>query len=125
MTRVTHIGKPGQQTAAAGFDAPFEMLHACHERLARMLALLDKLREHVRTSGADAQAREAARDVMRYFDVAAPEHHRDEELHVFPALLALGDESLSAVVQRLQHDHLTMDRQWMQTREVLDRIASG
>ncbi len=89
---------------AAGFEQPFEMLEACHERVQRMLALLGRLREHLASHGADEQARQAARDVMRYFDQAAPEHHRDEELHVFPPLLAQNDPKVAAVVVRLQQD---------------------
>jgi hemerythrin-like domain-containing protein len=108
---------------AAGFEAPFDMLRACHERVNRMLGLLGRLRAHVREHGVDEQARQAARDVMRYFDIAAPEHHRDEELHVFPALLALGDESLTHVVARLERDHVLMDARWRAAREVLQRLA--
>ena len=35
----------------AGFDAPFEMLGACHERVRRMLRLLARLQAHCRTPG--------------------------------------------------------------------------
>jgi hypothetical protein len=73
-----------------GFEQPFAMLEACHERVQRTLALLARLRVHVREQGADENARQAARDVLRYFDMAAPLHHEDEELHVFPLLLAHG-----------------------------------
>jgi hemerythrin-like domain-containing protein len=114
----------GASREAEGFE-PFEMLHACHERVHRMLALLNRLREHVRTNGADEQARQAARDVMRYFDQAAPEHHRDEELHVFPPLLEQGDPTTVAVVARLQQDHLQMESRWNGARAVLDAVASG
>jgi hemerythrin-like domain-containing protein len=124
MTTTIGITAPGAKMAA-GFEQPFEMLHACHERVERMLALLQRLREHVRTRGADEQARQAARDVMRYFDTAAPQHHLDEELHVFPALLALHDELLSQVVTRLQHDHVLMEARWKPAREVLAAIAGG
>jgi len=34
-------------TPAVGFEQPFEMLAACHERVNRMLALLERLREHL------------------------------------------------------------------------------
>ena len=71
---------------AAGFDEPFEMLAACHERVQRMLRLLRRLAAHLGEHGADAQAAQAAVDVMRYFDEAAPRHHDDEELHVLPRL---------------------------------------
>ncbi len=110
---------------APGFEQPFEMLEACHERVQRMLALLQRLREHLPGHGADANARQAARDVMRYFDLAAPQHHRDEELHVFPPLLAQGDPATLVLVRRLQQDHLQMEVRWAAAREVLDAVASG
>jgi hemerythrin-like domain-containing protein len=110
---------------SAGFEQPFEMLEACHERVHRMLKLLARLREHLRGHGADQSARDAARDVMRYFDQAAPHHHRDEELHVFPLLLAQGDPDTAALVRRLQRDHVAMEARWQAAREVLAAIQSG
>lgn len=110
---------------AAGFEQPFEMLEACHERVHRMLELLERLRTHVRDNGADIQAQQAARDVMRYFDLAAPLHHQDEELHVFPRLLAQDDPRVAPVVRRLQQDHRAMEAGWREAREVLARIAQG
>ena len=76
---------------AAGFEQPFEMLSACHDRVRRSLALLGRLCEHVEVHGTDAQACQAAADVLRYFSLAAPAHHEDEERHVVPALYARGD----------------------------------
>lgn len=110
---------------AAGYEAPFEMLDACHERVHRMLRLMERLREHVAAVGADDQARQAARDVMRYFDQAAPQHHLDEERHVFPPLLAAADPAVVAVVRRLQQDHLRMEARWVQARAVLAGLAEG
>ena len=110
---------------AAGFEEPFEMLAACHERVERMLALLARLRAHVREKGNDEQARQAARDVMRYFDMAAPQHHLDEELHVFPPLLAKGDARISGVVRQLQRDHLEMESRWQEARAVLTLLSEG
>lgn len=110
---------------AVGFEEPFGMLEACHERVHRMLALLARLREHVRANGCDEQARQAARDVMRYFDQAAPQHHLDEELHVFPPLLAQGEATNTRVVRRLQQDHLEMESRWTDAREVLQLVADG
>ncbi|RYF75253.1 MAG: hemerythrin domain-containing protein, partial [Comamonadaceae bacterium] len=75
---------PGFNAPGVGFEQPFAMLEACHERVQRTLALLGRLRGHVQAHGADEPARQAARDVLRYFDIAAPLHHEDEELHVFP-----------------------------------------
>lgn len=124
MTRITGISAPGA-SAGPTFDEPFEMLHACHERMQRMLALLDKLRSHLRTTGGGADAQQAAADVMRYFDKAAPQHHRDEELHVFPALVGLQDEALVRLVARLQQEHHAMDAAWTRARSLLEEVAGG
>lgn len=110
---------------AAGFAQPFEMMQACHERVQRMLGLLGRLRIHLAQHGADAQARQAARDVMRYFDMAAPQHHRDEELHVFPPLMAHGDAATRTLVARLQHDHVQMESDWRAARAGLARIEAA
>ncbi len=108
---------------AAGYDQPFEMLGACHERVQRMLALLRRLRVHVEAHGADPQARQAARDVMRYFDVAAPAHHEDEERHVFPVLLGAG--VCVAEIGRLRDEHREMAATWPAVRAILVALAEG
>lgn len=120
------VNLPGFNTPAVGFEQPFAMLEACHERVQRTLALLQRLREHVQALGAaDEPARQAARDVLRYFDVAAPLHHEDEELHVFPRLLARGEPDVVALVQRLQHDHVCMAADWAVARKPLQALAEG
>ena len=124
MSRVAGITPPGT-SPGPGFEEPFGMLHACHERVGRMLALLARLRTHLRENGCDEQARQAARDVMRYFDRAAPQHHRDEELHVFPALIGLQDEELALLVARLQRDHQEMDARWSAARSLLEEVEAG
>jgi hemerythrin-like domain-containing protein len=101
---------------AVGFEQPFEMLEACHERVRRSLDLLDRLIAHVDRHGHDTQSRSAARDVLRYFDLAAPHHHEDEERHVFPCLLAGGDAALVQAVQRLRADHERMSQVWSALR---------
>lgn len=107
---------PGFSAPAVGFEQPFAMLEACHERVQRTLALLARLRAHVRQHGADEDARQAARDVLRYFDIAAPLHHEDEELHVFPLLRAQASPDVQTLVQRLQQDHLAMTADWAAAR---------
>ena len=105
------------------------MLEACHERVQRTLGLLGRLREHVRQQGVDHDARQAARDVLRYFDIAAPLHHQDEELHVFPLLLAKATPEVQALVTRLQQDHVAMTADWAAARAglqaLLDENATG
>lgn len=101
------------------------MLAACHERVERMLALLARLQTHLASQGRDEPARQAARDVMRYFDLAAPLHHEDEELHVFPPLLAGPDTGLHRLVEHLVQDHRAMEAAWPEARRVLHTIAES
>lgn len=123
---MTHpVLMPGHSAPAAGFEAPFEMLATCHDRVERMLALQKKLQQHLLAKGCDEPARQAARDVMRYFDLAAPLHHQDEELHVFPPLLAGPDAALRELVQRLMQDHRQMDAAWVDARCTLQAVADS
>lgn len=116
---------PGFGAAAVGFDTPFEMLEACHERIQRTLVLLEKLCSYLREHACDDSARQAAHDVLRYFDVAGPLHHQDEELHVFPLLLAQGSPDIVDRVHQLQHDHQHMDMYWRDARWRLLALADG
>jgi hemerythrin-like domain-containing protein len=119
------LALPGLAAPSVGFEAPFEMLNACHERLLRTLGLLERLQAHVRTQGADWQARQAATDVLRYFDLAAPLHHEDEELHVFPVLLAQAPVELQTLVRRLQREHVLMAQEWQAARQPLQDLSEG
>ena len=83
------------------------MLEACHQRVHRMLDLTQRLAAHLRETGADTNTQQAARDVMRYFDLAAPAHHEDEERHVLPRLRQDGQVALA---ERLHDDHTQMSR---------------
>ncbi|TDM06849.1 MAG: hypothetical protein C4K60_14450 [Ideonella sp. MAG2] len=112
-----------QPSPAAGFDQPLEMLAACHERLRRSLALLARLSAHVDTHGADAQAQAAAADVLRYFDLAAPHHHRDEELHLLPLLQAL--PAGAAWASQLLNDHAQLAQAWALARPPLAALSQG
>lgn len=116
---------PGLHSPGAGFDEPFAMLEACHDRVRRSLDLLQRLRQYLRDQGCDDSARQAARDVLRYFDIAAPLHHEDEELHVFPPLLAAADAQVVALVRQLQQDHVQMAERWAGARGSLQALAEG
>lgn len=117
MTSTTLL--PGFNAPAVGFEQPFEMLEACHERVQRSLRLLERLLTHVDANGHDTSSRSAAADVLRYFDIAAPHHHEDEERHVFPVLAASHDARVREAVARLKSDHERMNALWKQLRLVL------
>ncbi|MEK8047613.1 hemerythrin domain-containing protein [Ideonella margarita] len=113
---------------AAGTEAPFELLAACHERLQRSLGLLQRLLNHVAQLPGqmpDEQATRAAVDVMRYFDVAAPLHHEDEERHIIPALQASDDPQLMAAAQQMLADHAQFRAVWLTLRAGLADLAAS
>ena len=117
--------RSGLSSPAAGFDQPFEMLASCHDRVRRSLALLGRLCSHVREHGADVQAATAAADVLRYFSIAAPQHHQDEERHVVPMLQRLGDAQSLATAERILGDHARFHASWARLEPQLRVLQSA
>ncbi len=114
--------------AAPSFDHPLEMLHACHDRILRQCELLEKLTAHLDREGCDAQAQQAAKAILRYFDAAGQFHHLDEEEDLFPALrLSAGRDSmqLETLLGRLLSEHVVMLAAWNALRPVLQQLADG
>ena len=109
--------------AVGSFEAPFDMLDACHARLRTNLGLLTRLTAHLRAQGSCSQAGAAACSVMRYFDIAARLHHQDEERHVFPRLEASGEVQLVALAKRLRGEHRQIEHQWGLLWPMLEQVA--
>lgn len=109
---------------AATFDDPLAMLVACHGRIRKQLATLARLQSHLPEHGHDADARAAARAIMRYFDSAAVHHHEDEEASLLPRLLARVPET-RALASRLVAEHRALAESWRRLRPLLSGIASG
>lgn len=117
------------RTPGAGFDQPVEMWLACHERVQRFAALLSRLAEHVRNEGANEDAQVTATSIRRYFNEAAPRHHEDEEVDMFPRLRerldAERDSTVLDVLDQVEADHLEMGGLWKRIDEMLAAIARG
>jgi hemerythrin-like domain-containing protein len=122
MTAAIHFSAP-----ASGFDDPLGLWLACHQRVRRFVAMLDRLAGHVARSGADEPAQQAAAAIRRYFNEAAPHHHEDEELDLFPLLRERtpGAPELVAAIERLEADHLTLAAHWRTLDTALARLAAG
>src|SRR5574338_1404730 len=114
---------------APSFDEPIEMLEACHGRLAAQLETLRRLAAWVPEHGADEQARQAARAILRYFRIAAVHHHQDEEADVFPRLLervgSADRRQAEGLVASLLADHQELDLAWTGLRGRLEAIEAG
>ncbi len=116
-------------TPAAGFDHPIDILDGCHQRIRRHCALIGRLAEHLAAEGGDDRARAAARSIVRFFETAGANHHRDEEDDLFPTLERVAPSlELNAVrdlLHRLRKDHRKLDGLWAQMRARLGEIAAG
>jgi hemerythrin-like domain-containing protein len=120
---------PGHAAPAHGFEAPLEMLSACHHRVERQCATLRRLVAHLRGRDPDEDARAAAAAVMRYFDTAASDHHADEETDLFPALVEsmAGSDAvcIRQLIEALTLDHRALESHWQRLRVMLQSIAAG
>ena len=120
---------PGHSAPTAGFEAPLEMLSACHGRIEDQCATLRRLQAHLPDHGSDEQARAAAAGLMRYFDLSAKQHHDDEEEDLFPALLEsmAGSDPvcLRELTGGLAAEHRDLEARWRRIRAVLERVVGG
>ena len=122
-------GLPGFDSPQAGFEVPLEMLSACHGRVERQCQTLLRLARHLAAQGADADARNAAAAVLRYFETSARHHHEDEELDLFPALLRHAQDAelgqVKGLVAQLLQEHRVLEQRWHVVRDVLQDVAQG
>jgi hemerythrin-like domain-containing protein len=66
---------------------------------------------------------------MRYFDLSAKQHHRDEEQDLFPALVESMAGSDPVCVRELTAglaaEHRELEVRWRRLRAVLERVVEG
>lgn len=110
---------------APSFDSPIDMLVACHDRVRHFSSLTETLAEHVRLHGADAPARQAARNILRYFELAAPRHHADEEVDLFPLLRPHLSSERQQMLDGLVTEHTQLDSLWAKLRRELMLLAEA
>ncbi|KAB8062446.1 pyridoxamine 5'-phosphate oxidase [Janthinobacterium sp. FT14W] len=112
-----------------GFDQPIAVLKHCHDKIRKQLTTLQNLLGHLAQHGNTADAQQAARAVLQYFNKAAHLHHDDEEQDLMPMLqaTATGDDAalLATLVPEILADHQRMDQAWLTLRPELDAIAAG
>ena len=115
-----------------GFEDPVEILNSCHEKVRHFASLTIRLRDYLQKVGVDTAATEAATRIRRYFNVAAALHHLDEELDLFPALLALKEgvisqaakDALSQAIASLAREHDTLGEAWSQIDRWLESVEA-
>ncbi len=115
---------PIEVVAASAHDG-FDTLDVCHRQtliaLGRLAALISRLTD----VGNDDEARAMAHEIVEHFSTTARTHHEDEERHLFPTLVAIGDAATTEAVLRLQQDHDWLEEDWMELSPHLDAVACG
>jgi hemerythrin-like domain-containing protein len=124
-----NIKVPGFTSPTAGLDQPLEILEACHERVINHCEILQKLSNHLQKVGVDDQAKLASKNLLRYFESAAKNHHEDEEKNLFPMLqesMAGSDAiCINQIIIRLRNEHQILEKIWQEIKRPLELIASG
>ncbi|MBB5607376.1 MULTISPECIES: pyridoxamine 5'-phosphate oxidase [unclassified Janthinobacterium] len=112
-----------------GFDQPIAVLKHCHDKIRKQLSTMQNLLVHLLQQGNTAEAQQAAKAVLQYFNKAAHLHHDDEEQDLMPMLqaTATGDDAtlLTTLVPEILADHQRMDAAWASLRPELEAIAAG
>lgn len=120
MLRLDDLG----QSASPSFDAPLEMLLACHDKVRHFCALLDKLPGYLAEHGVTPALRNSIDGILRYFDMAGPAHHADEEDELFPLLRQRLPDTLTPL-SRLAADHVVFGQRWQTLRQQLLALQNG
>ncbi|TDR80561.1 hemerythrin domain-containing protein [Paludibacterium purpuratum] len=109
---------------APSFDQPLDMLMACHDQIRRFCDQLDKLAPYITEHGVDAQAKSSIESIVRYFDIAGPSHHSDEEDELFPILEARVP-SAAPKLEQLSAEHGYLHSCWNAIRDDLLALKNG
>jgi hemerythrin-like domain-containing protein len=105
------------------FDDPLGLLKACHQRILGFCNLLEKMAAHIDQQGIDADVKQSAQKIHRYFSTAAVLHHQDEEQDLFPLLIGTSLK-MATIIHDLKQDHSKIDSHWQKLSAVLARPAS-
>ncbi|WP_291510626.1 hemerythrin domain-containing protein [Acidithiobacillus sp.] len=103
------LGEP-----APSFDDPVGLLLACHQRIQQHCDILERIPSYVDQKGVDEELRAAVTRILRYFDLAGPAHHADEELVLFSWLLQQPGfpSALRAPLRNLAEQHRLLEAAW-------------
>lgn len=116
-----------QRPQRTPIDVPplFEALDETHRQVVQRLRDLEQLMQRLDGGNTDDDARRLAAGIVEFFSQVAQPHHDAEERHVFPALIASGDDELVQHVKRLQQDHGWLEEDWIELSPALRDISEG
>jgi hypothetical protein len=115
---------------ANGFANALHLWPACHDRIERVVSLVERLPRHLEAHGPDESARLTGGEVRRFFEQAVPRHHADEDDDRFPLVLRRAREAqpngeadaAARRIERLSAEHHALSASWLGVREMLNAI---
>lgn len=110
-------------TRSVTFAEPIDMLYACHEKVRRFCSQIDMLPAYLAENGFNTIAEQAVKQIVQYFNVAAPLHHQDEEQDFFPLLLQYAPEAQSSI-EKLEEQHESLHESWQALYEEFTRLKT-
>jgi hemerythrin superfamily protein len=108
-------------------QSPIDSFSQCHAGIVSRLQAFAELPGLV---AAAERARQVAASTLATFDPSVPDHHKDEEAELFPAVLhsaAPGEEHarVAAIVDRLVAEHRAIEALWKEIKPSLRSAAAG
>jgi hemerythrin-like domain-containing protein len=103
----------------------FKALDACHLQIQTHLTELTALVPQFESASDTALLRQQIAAIENFFSSTSRQHHIDEELNVFPPLLASDNPELVQTVRTLQQDHGWIEQNWLELSPLLRAIAQG
>ncbi|ABR74421.1 cation-binding protein [Actinobacillus succinogenes] len=107
---------------SATWAQPIEMLYACHGRVKNFCRQLEILPDYLAEHGIDQAVKNDVKQIITYFNVAAPLHHEDEESDFFPTLLCYAPEAKATILQ-LEAEHINIHDLWEQLGAQLQELV--
>lgn len=108
----------------ASWDDPIEMLYACHSKVKRFCKQLALLPEYLAHNGVNQVVKNDVRQILIYFNQAAPLHHEDEEQDFFPALAKLQPQTQENI-DKLEQQHYQLHYNWDLLAVQLEQLLLG
>lgn len=110
-------------TRSVTFDDPIEMLYACHGKVRRFCQQVEMLPGYIAEHGRNDVVLQAVAQISRYFDVAAPLHHQDEEEDFFPLLLRHFPHT-EADIGELLCQHESLHGNWAAVKQEFSKLQA-
>lgn len=116
-------------SAEQNMASPLDLMAGFDHRLGEQCATLLRLSRQLDNQRADRDSTTAMASLIEFFDVEVPNHYRDEEFDLFPALIEsmAGSDAgcLHQITRALTADHRWLEAAWSPLRKPLQEAAHG